>query len=1029
MLGRNNKIFNNNNNSSLRMSKSQRFTFVFSLVILLLSSVLIIVGITASALLSQKGATGSVTFEFSTPALTMNNGFKLFYKDNALTYGSSTGIGDNIETLQAFEIGISSNAELAEYYIKVIYDFGSVTNGSISFGNNTYTVNGYTMSAMTQIAGEAGRFESISTSAIAKGTKINILQYLQNFTYSNEENYTTSTPLDFTITIVVDNSNQFNSLHKNELVYEGKLGIDHNKAYTLGTVTLDLNGGVGDNKVYYEGEQFKITGEAPTSTIADKEFYFFADTAITNSNIETASYNHYEFDTWYDLPTQDITLTATYLTPNVLVEEGETSVNVKQYAQENNITTAIVSPQAQTVVGNTTLDSNLQTVILPYTTKTIGGNAFNNCSALNRLIIPTTIESINEGAFSNSYWYNNVTSGTDGVYKVGEIVYIQRVLYDGGETSGEITLKDNTISITSNAFNGCTGLTKVTMPQGLKYIGSSAFNGCTALSSIVVPNSVESIGENTFTSTPWYTNKSDGVGGISIVDGVVYIQRVLYDGSNSTNYVNVKSDTISITGSAFKGNTTLETIVVNSVVKEIGANTFNGCTNLTNINIPKSVQAIGGSALSGCTGLTSIKVDSGNTYYKGNTQNTLLIETKTGSIIVGCNVPSVSIPADVKTIQTGAFAGNTNINELVFEEGCQIESIGTSAFAKCTSLTKIVIPASVKILKSNAFNGCSGLVNLTFEANSSLAEIESDVFSGCVQISNNVVLPQSIEVIGNRAFNGCSNMSGNLILPEKLQTIGVSVFYGCSNITGDLIIPNNVTTIGSNAFRNCTGLNGRLLLGSNLVSIANDAFNGCKNISSLEMSADNKLTTIGNRAFNGCSNMVGELIFTQTLNSIGVSSFNGCSKLYGEIFLSSQLTSIGSSAFKNCSGLTGDLIISANITTIDADAFNGCANIASLVFEEGSKLTTIGNRAFTNCANIANSIIFPSSVESIGFNAFNGCGAVTFIELGSITPPTLGDSVFDNTNNCPIYVPSESVESYKQATNWSTYASRIQAIA
>jgi hypothetical protein len=50
------------------------------------------------------------------------------------------------------------------------------------------------------------------------------------------------------------------------------------------------------------------------------------------------------------------------------------------------------------------------------------------------------------------------------------------------------------------------------------------------------------------------------------------------------------------------------------------------------------------------------------------------------------------------------------------------------------------------------------------------------------------------------------------------------------------------------------------------------------------------------------------------------------------------------------------------------------------------------------------------------------------VTVNAITPPTLGSNAFDSTNNCPIYVPAESVNTYKSATNWSTYADRIQAM-
>jgi len=53
---------------------------------------------------------------------------------------------------------------------------------------------------------------------------------------------------------------------------------------------------------------------------------------------------------------------------------------------------------------------------------------------------------------------------------------------------------------------------------------------------------------------------------------------------------------------------------------------------------------------------------------------------------------------------------------------------------------------------------------------------------------------------------------------------------------------------------------------------------------------------------------------------------------------------------------------------------------------------------------------------------------LTSVIIESTTPPESGGYEFDNTNNCPIYVPSESVETYKAASGWSSYASRIQAI-
>lgn len=90
-------------------------------------------------------------------------------------------------------------------------------------------------------------------------------------------------------------------------------------------------------------------------------------------------------------------------------------------------------------------------------------------------------------------------------------------------------------------------------------------------------------------------------------------------------------------------------------------------------------------------------------------------------------------------------------------------------------------------------------------------------------------------------------------------------------------------------------------------------------------------------------------------------------------------------------------------------------------------ITSIGNSTFVSCTSLTR-ITIPNSVTSIDNYAFYKCTSLTSITCLAETPPTLGTQVFNKTNNCPIYVPSGSVNAYKAATNWSAYASRIQAI-
>lgn len=166
-----------------------------------------------------------------------------------------------------------------------------------------------------------------------------------------------------------------------------------------------------------------------------------------------------------------------------------------------------------------------------------------------------------------------------------------------------------------------------------------------------------------------------------------------------------------------------------------------------------------------------------------------------------------------------------------------------------------------------------------------------------------------------------------------------------------------------------------------------------------------------------------------------------------EVQIPNNVTTILESCFSTCSNLT-KAILSTNLTTVEKNIFASCSKLTDVKLPK--TLTTIGIQMFRQTA--ITSINIPNAVTSIEYGAFLDCNSLSVVTIGSgvtsignlafqictsltnitikaTTPPTLGNNVFDNTNNCPIYVPAESVDAYKAASGWSSYASRIQPIS
>lgn len=472
---------------------------------------------------------------------------------------------------------------------------------------------------------------------------------------------------------------------------------------------------------------------------------------------------------------------------------------------------------------------------------------------------------------------------------------------------------------------------------------------------------------------------------------------------------------------------------LNSKTLVLGTNTFTatGIDSITTIlRLPDdgTITTIAGYAFQNARGLTTIDF--------GRNCNVWAIAENAFSKANG--IDYVNIPTSVGIIDRYAFKNNTMLQKIIFEDSNKLQSLATYAFSGCGGLRYLDFGNfnSLSSISDYACYYCSNLKTVDFGNYSALETIGEQAFVQCSKLTGiNFGIGSRLHTIGNSAFSNCTALT-HMTIPDSVTTLGNGVFYKCTSMT-HITIPDSVTTLGEKIFNGCSALM-YVRLPYGITTIPEQMFSSCTGLISIgpagsgaDVEIPNNVATIDDYAFSGCAGLT-SVRLPETVTSYGSAIFRSCTGFTSigpagsgaDVELSNTMTEIGRDMFDNCTNIA-NIKFPSTLTTIQTDAFAGCTGLTSIEFP--ATLTTIRSDAFMDCTGLTEITICGNT--EIQSRAFQRCTSLSIVTVLAETPQYCNSSAFSSANISEIRVPAASVDVYKAASGWSSYADKIVAIA